>query len=74
MMQNVLLAFCFNGIGIRVAAPSVSVIAIFINPLWGRPSLFINALRGNGAAARRTWRCSPIAGQHSEPNNGYSLQ
>jgi P-type Cu+ transporter len=56
MMQNVLLAFCFNGIGIPVAATglvypvwamaamAVSVTAIFVNSLWGRPSLFIDAI------------------------------
>jgi len=60
MVQNVLLAFCFNGIGIPVAATglidpiwamlamAVSVTAIFINSLWGRPSLFINAILSVG--------------------------
>ena len=56
MVQNVSLAFCFNGIGIPLAATgllypvwamvamAVSVTAIFVNSLWGRPSLFINAI------------------------------
>ena len=60
MVHNVLLAFCFNGIGIPVAAiglidpiwamlaMAVSVTAIFINSLWGRPSLFINAILSVG--------------------------
>ena len=60
MVQNVVLAFCFNGIGIPVAATglidpiwamlamAVSVTAIFINSLWGRPSLFINAILSVG--------------------------
>ena len=62
MVQNVALAFCFNGIGIPLAATglvhpvwamvamAVSVTAIFINSLWGRPSLFINAILSVGRA------------------------
>ncbi|MDE2166325.1 MAG: cation-translocating P-type ATPase [Alphaproteobacteria bacterium] len=62
MVQNVALAFCFNGIGIPVAATgliypvwamaamAVSVTAIFINSLWGKPSLFINAILSVGRA------------------------
>ena len=50
MVQNILLAFAFNGVGIPIAATglvdpiwamlamAVSVIAIFINSLWGRPA------------------------------------
>src|SRR5262249_61259363 len=60
MVQNVALAFCFNGIGIPVAATgllhpiwamvamAVSVTAIFINSLWGRPRLFFDAIRSVG--------------------------
>jgi len=60
MVQNVVLAFCFNGIGIPLAATgpvypvwamvamAVSVTAIFFNSLWGRPSLFINAILSVG--------------------------
>ena len=60
MVQNVALAFCFNGIGIPLAATgliypvwamvamAVSVTAIFINSLWGNPSLFINAISSVG--------------------------
>jgi heavy metal translocating P-type ATPase len=60
MVQNVLLAFCFNGIGIPLAATglvypvwamvamAMSVTAIFFNSLWGRPSLFINAILSVG--------------------------
>jgi hypothetical protein len=60
MVQNVVLAFCFNGIGIPLAATklvypvwamvamAVSITAIFFNSLWGRPSLFINAILSVG--------------------------
>ncbi len=60
MVQNVFLAFSFNGIGIPVAATglvdpiwamlamAVSVTAIFINSLWGRPALFIDAVSSVG--------------------------
>ena len=67
MLQNVTLAFMFNGIGIPVAATgliypmwamvamAVSVTAIFFNSLWGRPRLFFDAVlsvgRPIGAAA-----------------------
>jgi Cu+-exporting ATPase len=67
MLQNVTLAFMFNGIGIPVAATgliypvwamvamAVSVTAIFFNSLWGRPRLFFDAVlsvgRPVGAAA-----------------------
>ena len=62
MVQNVLLAFCFNGVGIPLAttgllypvwamvAMAVSVTAIFFNSLWGRLSLFINAILSVGRA------------------------
>ncbi len=60
MLQNVVLAFLFNGIGIPVAATGLvypvwamaamatSVTAIFFNSLWGRPSLFFNAVLSVG--------------------------
>jgi heavy metal translocating P-type ATPase len=60
MVQNIFLAFAFNGIGIPVAvtglidpiwamlAMAVSVTAIFVNSLWGRPSLFIDAVLSVG--------------------------
>ncbi len=60
MVQNVVLAFCFNGIGIPVAATGLiypiwamaamagSVTAIFFNSLWGKPSLFFNAVMSVG--------------------------
>jgi heavy metal translocating P-type ATPase len=66
MLQNVVLAFLFNGIGIPLAATglvhpvwamvvmAVSVTAIFCNSLWGRPSLFINALLSVGRAPIET--------------------
>jgi P-type Cu+ transporter len=60
MVQNVTLAFLFNGIGIPIAATgliypvwamvamAVSVTAIFINSLWGTPRLFFDAIRSVG--------------------------
>jgi hypothetical protein len=57
MLQNVTLAFLFNGIGIRVAATglvypvwamttmAVSVTAIFFNSLWGRSRLLCHPER-----------------------------
>ena len=60
MLQNVTLAFLFNGIGIPVAATgliypvwamvamAVSVTAIFFNSLWGRPQLFFGAVLSVG--------------------------
>lgn len=56
MVQNVTLAFMFNGIGIPIAATgliypiwammamAVSVTAIFINSIGGRPALFFDAI------------------------------
>ncbi len=60
MLQNVTLAFLFNGIGIpaaatglvypvwAMAAMAVSVTTIFFNSLWGRPKLFIDAILSVG--------------------------
>jgi len=60
MVQNVILAFLFNGAGIPLAATglihpvwamvamAVSVTAIFINSLWGTPRLFFDAIRTVG--------------------------
>jgi heavy metal translocating P-type ATPase len=60
MLQNVTLAFLFNGIGIPLAATglvypvwamaamAVSVTAIFFNSLWGRPGLFFQAILSVG--------------------------
>jgi P-type E1-E2 ATPase len=60
MVQNVTLAFLFNGIGIPIAATgliypvwamvamAVSVTAIFVNSLWGTPRLFFDAIRSVG--------------------------
>ncbi len=64
MVQNVLLAFCFNGIGIPVAATGLvypvwamaamagSVTTIFFNSLWGKPSLFFDAVMSVGRPLR----------------------
>ncbi|MHB1142322.1 MAG: heavy metal translocating P-type ATPase [Sulfuricaulis sp.] len=60
MLQNVTLAFCFNGIGIPLAATGLiypvwamaamagSVTTIFVNSLWGRPQLLFDALMSVG--------------------------
>ncbi len=60
MVQNVTLAFLFNGLGIPLAATglihpvwamvamAVSVTAIFVNSLWGTPRLFFDAIRSVG--------------------------
>jgi heavy metal translocating P-type ATPase len=66
--QNVFLAFLFNGLGIPAAttglvypvwamgAMAASVTAIFVNALWGRPSLFFDAVLsvGRDSGAGRT--------------------
>jgi len=60
MVQNVSLAFLFNGIGVPLAttgliypvwamvAMAVSVTMIFFNSLWGQPSLFFQAILSVG--------------------------
>ena len=60
--QNVVLAFLFNGLGIPLAATglvypvwamvamALSVSTIFANSLWGRPSLFFDAVLSVGRA------------------------
>ena len=60
MVQNVTLAFLFNGAGIPLAATglihpvwamvamAVSVTAIFVNSLWGSPRLFFDAIGSIG--------------------------
>jgi Cu+-exporting ATPase len=60
MLQNVSLAFAFNGIGIPLAttgliypvwamvAMAASVTAIFVNSLWQRPALFFDAVASVG--------------------------
>jgi len=60
MLQNVSLAFLFNGIGVPLAATglvypvwamvamTVSVTTIFFNSLWGQPSLFFQAILSVG--------------------------
>jgi heavy metal translocating P-type ATPase len=61
--QNVALAFLFNGLGIPAAATGLvypvwamvamaaSVTSIFVNALWGRPSLFFDAVLSVGRRA-----------------------
>jgi P-type E1-E2 ATPase len=60
MLQNVTLAFLFNGVGVPLAATglvhpvwamaamAISVTAIFFNSLRGRPSLFFQAILSVG--------------------------
>ncbi len=60
MLQNVVLAFLFNGVGVPVAATGLlypvwamaamatSVTSIFFNSLWGRPTLFFDAVLSVG--------------------------
>jgi Cu+-exporting ATPase len=62
MLQNIILAFCFNGIGIPIAATGLvypvwamaamagSVTAIFFNSLWGKPAIFFDAVMSVGRA------------------------
>jgi heavy metal translocating P-type ATPase len=62
MVQNVFLAFLFNGIGIPAAATGLvypvwgmvamaaSVTTIFVNSLWGRGAYFFDAIKGVGHA------------------------
>lgn len=63
MLQNVSLAFLFNGIGVpaaatgllypvwAMAAMAASVSTIFVNSLWGQPRLFIDAILSVGRPA-----------------------
>jgi cation transport ATPase len=60
MLQNVSLAFLFNGIGVPLAATGLlypvwamvamaaSVTTIFVNSLWGRPRLVVDAILSVG--------------------------
>jgi len=66
IVQNVTLAFLFNGVGIPAAATglvypiwgmvamSASVTSIFINSLWGRGNYFFDAIGTVGQAAPST--------------------
>jgi Cu+-exporting ATPase len=63
MVQNVVLAFTFNGIGIPAAATGLvypiwgmvamaaSVTSIFINSLWSRGTYFFQAIKTVGQAS-----------------------
>ena len=73
IVQNVTLAFLFNGIGIPAAATGLvhpiwgmvamaaSVTAIFINSLWGRGVYFFDAIKGVGHAATNRRRAEAAA-------------
>ncbi len=64
MLQNVFLAFTFNGLGIPAAATGLvypiwgmvamaaSVTSIFINSLWGRGNYFFEAIKTVGRASQ----------------------
>lgn len=64
MVQNVILAFLFNGFGIPLAATGLlypvwamvamatSVTLIFLNSLWGRGELFFDTIRSVGQPIR----------------------
>jgi P-type E1-E2 ATPase len=64
IVQNVSLAFLFNGIGIPAAATGLvhpiwgmvamaaSVTAIFINSLWGKGDYFFEAIKGVGQTTK----------------------
>ncbi len=68
MVQNIIVAFCFNGIGIPIAATGLiypvwamaamaaSVTAIFFNSLWGKPALFFDAIMSVGGSAKASAR------------------
>ena len=70
IVQNVSLAFLFNGVGIPAAATGLiypvwgmvamaaSVTAIFINSLWGRGDYFFEAIRTVGHAPQRPSRAT----------------
>ena len=70
IVQNVSLAFLFNGVGIPAAATGLiypvwgmvamaaSVTAIFINSLWGRGDYFFEAIRAVGHAPQRPSRAT----------------
>ncbi|WP_297901043.1 cation-translocating P-type ATPase [Metallibacterium sp.] len=70
IVQNVSLAFLFNGIGIPAAATGLvypvwgmvamaaSVTVIFINSLWGRGGYFFEAIRAVGRAPERLSRAA----------------
>ena len=63
MLQNVGLALLFNGVGVPLAATGLvypvwamlamaaSVTLIFLNSLWGRPRLFLDAVLSVGRDA-----------------------
>jgi len=73
MVQNVSLAFLFNGIGVplastgliypvwAMAAMAVSVTTIFFNSLWGRPGLFFQAILSVGRGPAPAGGSAPTA-------------
>lgn len=73
IVQNVTLAFIFNGIGIPLAATGLvhpiwgmvamaaSVTSIFINSLWGRGNYFFEAIRGVGRTTDPAYEQEPAS-------------
>lgn len=69
MLQNVSLAFLFNGLGVPLAATGLvnpvwamaamatSVTLIFFNSLWGRPALFFDAIMSVGRRVPGSPQC-----------------
>jgi P-type E1-E2 ATPase len=76
MVQNVSLAFLFNGIGVPLAATGLlypvwamvamaaSVTTIFVNSLWGHARLFVDAILSVGRPV------SPTGGTAARPFRG----
>ena len=79
IVQNVSLAFLFNGMGIPAAATGLvhpiwgmvamaaSVTAIFINSLWGRGAYFFEAIKGVGHAPQMPSTAQAQEGQGGRP-------
>lgn len=75
IVQNVSLAFVFNGLGIPAAATGLvypiwgmvamaaSVTTIFINSLWGRGNYFFDAIKTVGHPAQMPSRHSVVRGR-----------
>lgn len=71
MVQNVILAFCFNGIGIPLAATGLvnpvwgmvamaaSVTTIFVNSFWSKGNYSFEAIKGVGQTAEPALGATP---------------
>src|SRR5712692_8178624 len=79
IVQNVFLAFLFNGMGIPAAATGLvypiwgmvamaaSVTTIFVNSLWGRGAYFFEAIKGVGHAPQMPSTAQAQEGQGGRP-------